>query len=354
VLNLRTPAPVAAAAIAISWLVSSVVVSALGEQQDASSETPEKREAVPAVEAQPESNAAAVQPSAPLTEQSYTGTNQCFVCHRPQTGTWSESKHAQAFTQLPEHYRTDISCIQCHVTGFGQSQGFVAGTEKDLLMVGCESCHGPGALHIDAARRFVLAEPGQEAKIEKEMRETIIKTPADNVCIKCHTTQAHGRHPPYKGMPHDQLVHTALRPTSGVPAWHYRGYSIKTCASCHYDRYKEWTGERHSALSANLPAKYRTDQSCATCHPKADSGARISAGGEDPHHNRIGAACESCHGDGLEHIKFNIRLITGPPLSPQQEQAARLSIRKEKPAATCIQCHVGESHKQHPEFEKSG
>jgi hypothetical protein len=353
VLNFRSPAALAAITIALPCLVSTVIVSALGQQREASSQTPEKPQADAPAEVQPESNVAPEQTPAPLTKQSYTGTNQCFICHRPQTDTWSESKHAQAFAHLPEHYRMDASCHKCHVTAFGQPEGFVAGTEKDLLMVGCESCHGPGALHIDAARRFVLAEPGEEAKIEKQMRETIVKTPTDSVCIKCHVTQAHGRHPAYKGMPHDQLAHSALRPTVGAPAWHYPGYSIKTCASCHYDRYKEWTHERHAALTANLPPKYRTDQTCATCHTKADGAGRTLAGDGDPHHNRIGAACESCHGDGLEHVKFNVRLISGPPLSPQLEQAARLSIRKGKPTATCIQCHVGESHKQHPEFEKS-
>jgi hypothetical protein len=302
--------------------------------------------------AQADSEASATQQAqpAPVPEQSYMGSDQCFVCHRPQTGTWSESKHAQAFTHLPDRYRGDQSCLKCHVTAFGEPGGFAAGVEKDLLMVGCESCHGPGALHIDAAKRFVLATPEDEAKIEKEMRQTITKAPADSVCIKCHITQAHQRHPAYHGQP-SGLAHSALRPTFGAPAWYYPGYSVKTCGSCHYDRYKQWTLEKHSALNSNLPTKYRNNQDCAKCHTSADSVNRTPSPDGAPHF--IGAACENCHGPGLEHVRFNVRLINSPSLSPSLEQAARLSMRKGKPTTSCVQCHVGESHKQHPEFEKS-
>jgi hypothetical protein len=304
------------------------------------------------------------QAPAALTEQSYVGTNQCFVCHRPQTGTWSETKHAQAFTNLPENYRKDASCLQCHVTAFGKPAGFVAGTEKDLLMVGCESCHGPGALHIDAARRFVLAAPGEEEKIEKEMRETVIKAPDDSVCIKCHTTQAHGRHPPYHVQPSAQVarnavaqrrptLHSSHRATSSAPAWHSSRFNIKTCGSCHYERYKQWTTEAHSALSANLPAKYVNDQECSKCHPKADAVLKNPTDVQAANDNRIGAACESCHGPGLEHVHFTRRFISGPPLGPKIEEAARQSIRKGRPTTSCIQCHVGQTHKQHPEFDRN-
>jgi hypothetical protein len=303
-------------------------------------------------DAEPEAAATPNQAPAALTEQSYVGANQCFMCHRPHTDTWSESKHARAFTDVPERYRGDASCLKCHVTAFGEPRGYTSGTEKDLLSVGCESCHGPGALHIDAARRFVEAPFGEEEKIEKEMRATILKTPTDNLCIKCHVTQAHGRHPPYQGQQSTAMAHTSLHPIAGAPAWHFPGYSTKTCGSCHYDRYKRWGFERHSALAAELPAQYHNNQECGMCHPPAYGGGTTELHAGDAHQGRIGAACETCHGPGLEHVRLNRRFISGPQLSPPLEQAARLSIRKGKPTATCVACHVGESHKQHPEYEK--
>jgi hypothetical protein len=333
-------------------LGSRLVRSALDEQPGTAAQPAEAPKPDAPPDAQPEPITAPEQSPAPLTEQSYTGTNQCFICHRPQTDSWSESKHAQAFTSVPEAYRRDASCLKCHVTAFGELAGFVAGADKDLLMVGCESCHGPGALHIDAAKRFVLATPEEEAKVEKQMRETIVKTPTDSVCIKCHVTQAHEHHPAYYGQP-QQFAHRGLG-KSGAPAWHYSGYSVKTCGSCHYDRYKHWTSERHSELSGRLPAKYRTDQGCAACHPKTNAGAISPRASADPHDQRIGAACESCHGPGLEHVQFTMRFISSPALSPSQEQAARQAMRKERPKTSCIQCHVGQSHKKHPEYEKNG
>jgi hypothetical protein len=301
------------------------------------------------------------QPAAQVAEQSYVGTSQCFVCHRAQANTYSETNHAHAFAHLAEKYRTDAACLKCHVTGFAEANGYVAETDKDLLMVGCESCHGPGARHIDAAQRFVLADPAEEAKIEQEMRDTITKSPTDKVCTTCHATQAHGHHPPYDDTlpaPHSAASSTvtvasvAGRSLSGTRTFRYvPGYSVKTCGSCHYDHYKKWRIEAHSALAARLPTKYTNDLECQKCHVNADALVAMSAARTGGHDNYIGLACESCHGPALEHVRFNVRYIHGPPLGPKLEQAARDSIRARKPAATCIQCHTREGHHQHPSFD---
>jgi hypothetical protein len=285
------------------------------------------------------------------------------MCHRPQTDTWAETKHPNAYTDLPKRYQNDPTCLKCHVTGFGEQGGFVAGTDKDLLMVGCESCHGPGARHIDAAQRFVLATPGEEAQIEKEMRETIVKTPSDSLCAECHRTQAHGSHPAYEGQPaksvrsHSTAICCPATPVAVVSTatsvrTRLSRYSVKTCGGCHYDQYKRFGVEKHSALAGMLPAKYINDESCRTCHAVGGAAVPSSTSARDPHHNHVGAACESCHGPALEHIRFNRQFISGPPLGPKLEQAARDSIRKGKPQSACVQCHVGHSHKEHPPFDR--
>jgi hypothetical protein len=299
----------------------------------------------------------------PHIEQAYVGTNQCFTCHRAQADSWSETNHAQAYAHLAEKYRNDAACLNCHVTAFDEASGYVTGTEKDLLMVGCESCHGPGALHIDAAQRFLLATGAEEAKIEQEIRNTVIKTPTDAVCITCHTKQAHGSHPPYDDtLPApgaDRGIRQSNRPSSvaarmtsaAVPTRYIPGYSVKTCGSCHYDHYLRWRTEKHSDLTAVLPGKYVADQNCRTCH--VDAGFAGSFTAIQSHSSVIGVACESCHGPALEHVRFNVQFIHGPPLGPRLEQAARDSIRKEKPVTACVQCHLGESHKEHPQFEQN-
>lgn len=343
--------------------VSRFVLSAPGDSSNPALAPPELSAANTATSDAPQAVASPNQAPAAMTEQSYIGTNQCFVCHRPQANAWSETHHARAFTDLPEKYRNDAACLKCHVTGFGAPRGYVAGTDKDLLMVGCESCHGPGARHVDAAQRFVMATT-DEAKIEEEMRESITKTPTDSVCAACHKTQAHGRHPPYEGgQPAQAASGSAIQrypglPVAGrststlAPAHYSSGYSVKTCGSCHYDEYKQSRGEKHSALSTILPAKYGSDQDCRKCHLETDAATGSPTVGADPHHNQVGTVCESCHGPALEHVRFNVQFIHLPPLGPELEQAARNAIRKGKPANACIQCHVRQSHQQHPQFDE--
>ncbi len=295
-------------------------------------------------------------------KQSYVGTNQCFTCHRPQTDTWSETKHAHAFTKLPKKYQNDPGCLKCHVTGFGRPNGYVAGTDKDLLMVGCEACHGPGGLHVDAAKRFIMANPGEEAAIEKEMKATITKIPTDKVCAGCHVMQAHQQHPAFDGQESAKaasapdcpcgpaLVRTEPSKGTGEPTTSSSKYSVKTCGGCHYNQYQQWRSGGHANLAAILPAKYSNDQSCQNCHSNPAPVVRSASAAKSPHDHSIGVACESCHGAALDHIQFVKQFIDSPPLSPKLEQAARQSIDKGKPDATCILCHLRQTHKQHPQF----
>jgi nitrate/TMAO reductase-like tetraheme cytochrome c subunit len=296
-------------------------------------------------------------------KQSYVGTNQCFTCHRPQTDTWSETKHSHAFTNIPKKYQNDPGCLKCHVTGFGKPNGYVAGTDKDLLMVGCEACHGPGALHVEAAKRFVMANPGEEVAIEKEMKETITKIPSDKVCAGCHVMQAHQKHPAYDGQVSAKAANTPAGPCGPASVMTESSkptaeqsissskYSIKTCGGCHYDQYEQWRTGTHANLAAMLPVKYSNDQSCQNCHSNPAPVVKSASAAKDPHHHWVGVACESCHGAALEHIQFVKQFIGSPILGPKLELAARDAIHKGKPDATCILCHVRQTHKQHPQFE---
>lgn len=310
--------------------------------------------------AAPAAAAAAPAPAAAV-QQAYVGTGKCLICHRPQTNTYSETKHAKAFTNMPEKYHGDASCLKCHVTGFGKPDGFVAGTDRDLLMVGCEACHGPGAKHLDAANRFVMAEPGQEAAIEKELHTTIIKTPQDSMCIECHQMQAHHGHPPFEGskiptelasasLPCPPATAAGATPAS-FPPNSVSHYSVKTCGGCHYEQYKHWRVDKHSDLARSLPAKYAEDQSCKECHA-APCGIPASASlAADLQKQWAGLVCEKCHGPALAHVNFNKQFLASVAYSPKLESAARDSIRKGKPTSLCIQCHTTIGHKPHVAYD---
>ena len=84
------------------------------------------------------------------TVASYAGTDQCLACHPSAAAGWKRSAHARAFATVTERKAdADPKCIGCHTIGFGSFSGYRRefGAAK-LVDVGCESCHGPGSLHV--------------------------------------------------------------------------------------------------------------------------------------------------------------------------------------------------------------
>ena len=133
----------------------------------------------------------------PPANQTYVGSKACMACHFKETMAWKKTKHAtEAFQKLPAKYQADASCLICHSTGFGQPTGFkdIASTEN-LAGTTCEACHGPGSAHVAAAKPFIGKKLTPEQT--KEVSGTIYKVQPGNVCMRCHTTEAHKAHPAY-------------------------------------------------------------------------------------------------------------------------------------------------------------
>lgn len=292
-------------------------------------------------------------------EKFYISSDACFTCHRQQGGSWTETKHNKAFDNLPEKYRTDTSCLRCHVTAYGEKGGYAAGMSatdaKPLQNVGCESCHGPGSVHAAAVQRWMLAEPADEDRLLKEMKAAIRKTPPDSVCAACHQAQAHKSHPPYEGQPApSSLAHVVMMRTTAatiIPPPTPDSYSVKTCGSCHYEQYETWRVGHHIGLSTRIPEKYETDKSCLECHRKSqDKTVWFKPTDESQASSPIG--CESCHGSAFKHVMFNKQYIGPLPMNTELEQAARQSITQDKPVGACVNCHTQLAHKEHPKFEE--
>lgn len=84
------------------------------------------------------------------TAATYVGTSTCITCHKSAGAVWAASAHAHAFAALvTRHADADPKCIGCHTVGFSDPSGYRRqfGANK-LVNVGCESCHGPGSLHV--------------------------------------------------------------------------------------------------------------------------------------------------------------------------------------------------------------
>jgi hypothetical protein len=85
---------------------------------------------------------------------SFAGSETCVQCHAAAGEAWQKSGHSQAFKTLL-HLKADAdpNCIACHTIGFKTPSGYRRefGASK-LVDVGCESCHGPGSLHVEQRR----------------------------------------------------------------------------------------------------------------------------------------------------------------------------------------------------------
>ena len=98
----------------------------------------------------------------------YIGAAKCKNCHSyeaagDQYTAWTEMKHARAWdvlgTEEARKVAADLGiddpqksdrCLKCHTTGHGEPEEmFKKGFDLEMG-VQCETCHGPGVLHLKA------------------------------------------------------------------------------------------------------------------------------------------------------------------------------------------------------------
>lgn len=109
------------------------------------------------------------------TVATYAGTEQCLACHQTAAAIWTASAHAHAFaTLIARNADADPKCIGCHTVGFGEPSGYRRefGARR-LVDVGCESCHGPGSLHV------------RQMEGDRSVNFTFRPLDAGD-CLKCH------------------------------------------------------------------------------------------------------------------------------------------------------------------------
>lgn len=113
----------------------------------------------------------------PKGQASYTGTESCADCHDDQVAFWKKTVHATAWQTLVDRgQQFDLDCIGCHVTGWDKPGGSNLGHNDLLRDVQCETCHGPGSIHV--------------AKGGKEKPFAIQRAPDDKLCAsQCHTKE---------------------------------------------------------------------------------------------------------------------------------------------------------------------
>ncbi|MBF0286702.1 MAG: hypothetical protein HQM14_02695 [SAR324 cluster bacterium] len=100
----------------------------------------------------------------------YAGATKCKECHLDAYNTWSQSRHAQAFSTLEKvNKHFDLECLQCHVVGLNQKGFLSPELTSSLLNVQCENCHGASKAHV--------SDPPKKRTPNK---------PAMQACVSCH------------------------------------------------------------------------------------------------------------------------------------------------------------------------
>jgi hypothetical protein len=105
----------------------------------------------------------------------FVGAEACSDCHDEQLQFWKTTRHAQAWKTLEDRSKQfDYECTSCHVTALDRPGGSTLAQNAHLRDVQCETCHGPGSIHI--------AKEGAAG--------TITRVPAAELCAQqCHTPE---------------------------------------------------------------------------------------------------------------------------------------------------------------------
>jgi len=243
--------------------------------------------------------------AAPASNATYVGAEACKDCHEDQFKTWEHNPHHGAQ-------------IDANPTG-----------KKE---VECESCHGPGSAHVEAAGD--KDNPGfHTIRNLKTMRPE----DAAAVCVTCHRTSeqfhwkssmharngitcvdCHGVHQPKD--PGGQML---LQKANGT----------ELCVKCHVEKRGEIAHVAHMPLREG-------EMTCADCHnPHGSPGPHMIRGVSN---NDL---CESCHMDKRgpflwEHppVRENCVNCHQPHGSPNDRQLAS------RRPFLCQRCHIATRH----------
>jgi predicted CXXCH cytochrome family protein len=213
------------------------------------------------------------------------------------------------------------ACSKCHAPIV---QGFHDATHAHLMLkddagqtknVSCESCHGPGSLHIKAGTRSTIINP----KI------------APDTCLQCHANARSEFSLPYTHPVLNNKIactscHEPHRGDANPSTGGTRSLTTtvnETCAKCHPAQTGPFTfvheAMREGCVMCHSPhgsvndkmLKARNNSLCYQCHfqPQANAGS-IMHGGVDHSPNVIRGTCwtagchEAIHGS---HVNSNLR-----------------------------------------------
>lgn len=177
------------------------------------------------------------------------GLNLCASCHAAQTDAWEATRHANLNTR--PSYTTTAFCAGCHDKN-GDSQQFAV----PRMVVGCESCHGPGSLHVERGGVGPIMAAAYSAGVISGTTSTLAVSGQLLTCMGCH-----------------QLldVNDPASLTTPTTAMHSQvSGSVRVITDTHFGTPNSWgaSGNNSTSLYAitGYALEYASEKVCTNCH----------------------------------------------------------------------------------------
>ena len=141
----------------------------------------------------------------------YVGAKKCKTCHNSKAKgevytKWEALSHANAFEVLATDEAKEVAaakgiedaqkadeCLKCHTTGHGADKELFAKSFKAEYGIQCETCHGPGSLHVKTRLKAAAKGEGKgEGILDLGGKEMML--PTMETCLQCHNPDS----PSYK------------------------------------------------------------------------------------------------------------------------------------------------------------
>jgi DmsE family decaheme c-type cytochrome len=247
----------------------------------------------------------------------------------PAQATAPTSRASQGEASGGQSYVGEAKCLECHDDrrqGYeGSPHHRVSDPRAPAARQGCESCHGPGSLHVDDPAQYRVANPNKLAP-----------EGVSAICTTCHNR---GEHALWEGSQHEargvtcttcHSVHDYKSETKQLK----QKTQPEVCAPCHRDKIAKLDRSGH------MPVR-EGKLECTSCHnPHGATNVRLLRKGDS-----IAELCTSCHADKRgpylwEHPPARDGCVTCH--DPHGTSNDRMLVAK--PPILCQRCHVATRH----------
>ena len=117
---------------------------------------------------------------------SFVGDSKCRLCHRDLFINRKKDSHNYTMKNIVStKYEDNSRCLTCHSTGYRIKSGFIDMAQTPRLAnVQCESCHGPGNIHIEVVKKNIINKKISlnNGLLAGQSSPKVLK----KICISCH------------------------------------------------------------------------------------------------------------------------------------------------------------------------